>query len=117
MIITLCGSTRFPEAFDLANMHLTMQDHVVISVGMKGHADDPPGSRFLCSDGDERTVAKQRLDELHFEKIDMSEAIYVINVAGYVGNSTKREIWHAKSAGKKVMWMFPDAIPMEFQPS
>lgn len=113
MIITLCGSTRFPDAFELANLHLSMMGHVVISVGMHGHADRPEGAKFLTSDGDESTREKQNLDKLHLEKIDLSDAIYVINVAGYVGSSCRREIAYALDNDKDVLWMFPDAVPAD----
>jgi len=110
MIYTLCGSTRFPDAFALANMHLSMMGHVVIGLGLLGHADEPRGARFLTSDGNEETPGKQGLDELHLRKIDLSDAIFVVNVAGYVGSSTRREIAHARATGKAVVWMFPDAV-------
>ena len=108
-VITLCGSTRFPQAFDLANMHLSMQGHVVIGLGCFGHADLPPGAKFLTSDGDEKTPEKQALDSLHFRKIDLSDEIFVINVGGYVGSSTKREIAYAEAHGKTVRFMFEPA--------
>lgn len=111
MVTTLCGSTRFPDAFDLANMHLSMRGRIVISVGLKGHADEPRGARFLTSDGDESTTEKRDLDVLHLRKIDMADTIYVVNVGGYVGSSTRREIAYARNQGKVVEWMFPDAIP------
>jgi hypothetical protein len=110
-VITLCGSTRFPDAFALANMHLSLQGHIVIGLGMLGHADEPRGARFLTSDGDESTPEKQGLDELHFRKIDLSDEIYVVNVGGYIGSSTRREIAYAITHGKEIRWMFPEAIP------
>lgn len=113
IVTTLCGSTRFPDAFDLANMHLSLQGRVVISVGLKGHADEPRGARFLTNDGDESTPEKQELDELHFRKIDLADGIYVVNLGGYVGSSTRREIAYARAHGKTVEWMFPDAVPQD----
>lgn len=109
IVTTLCGSTRFPDAFALANMHLSMMGRIVISVGLSGHADEPRGARFLTSDGDESTPEKQGLDQLHFRKIDLSDGIYVINVGGYVGSSTRREIEYAYETGKTVEWLFPDS--------
>lgn len=106
-VITLCGSSRFPDAFHLANLHLSMLGHIVISLGAFGHADQPTGSRFLLSDGDESTPEKQAIDQLHFRKIDLADEIFVVNVGGYVGSSTKREIEYARSLGKSVRWMFP----------
>ena len=107
LVTTLCGSTRFPDAFALANMHLSLQGRIVIGLGMQGHADDPRGARFLTSDGDESKPEKRGLDVLHFRKIDLSDTIYVVNVGGYVGSSTRREIAYAESQGKTVEWMFP----------
>lgn len=114
-VVTLCGSTRFPDALALANMHLSLMGRVVIPLGMLGHADEPRGARFLCSDGDEAAPEKQGLDELHFRKIDLSDGIYVVNVGGYVGSSTRREIAYARAHGKTVEWMFPDAAPQELR--
>lgn len=115
LVVTLCGSTRFPDAFALANMHLSLQGRIVIGLGMLGHADEPRGARFLTSDGDESTPEKQGLDQLHFRKIDLSDGIYVVNVGGYVGSSTRREIGYARDHGKTVEWMFPDAVPAELE--
>lgn len=105
-VITLCGSSRFPEAFHIANAHFSMQGYVVISLGLFGHADKPEGAKFLTSDGNEATKEKQILDTLHFRKIDLCDEIYVINVGGYIGSSTKREIAYAESKNKKIRWMF-----------
>lgn len=106
MIYTLCGSSRFPEAFHLANMHLSMLGHVVISLGLFGHADQPTGAKFLTSDGNEATNEKKQLDLLHYRKIDLAGAIFVINVGGCIGNSTRREIEYARTNGKSVEYMF-----------
>jgi hypothetical protein len=108
VVVTLCGSSRFPDAFALANMHLTMKGRIVIGLGCFGHADFPAGAKFLTSDGDENTPEKQHLDAMHFRKIDISDEIYVVNPGGYVGSSTRREIEYAKSQGKAVRWMFPE---------
>lgn len=108
-VITLCGYSRFPDAFNLVNAHLSLLGHIVISLGCFGHADQPTGARFLTSDGDENTAEKQALDQLHFCKIDLSDGIFVINPGGYIGSSTKREIAYARSLGKTVEWLFPQA--------
>lgn len=108
-VVTLCGSSRFPDAFALANMHLTMEGCVVIGLSCFGHADQPTGAKFLTSDGGENSPLKQLLGQMHFRKIDISDAIYVVNPGGYVGSSTKREIEYARSKGKAVKWMFPEA--------
>ena len=45
------------------------------------------------------------LDEMHRQKIDMSDEIYVINLRGYIGESTKSEIEYAKAKGKKISYL------------
>ena len=47
------------------------------------------------------------LDDMHKRKIDMADSIYVINVGGYIGDSTKREITYAEKTGKKVNYLEP----------
>jgi len=108
-VVTLCGSTRFPEAHRMAEMHEAFMGNVCIPLSVYGHQDDPPGSKFLCSDGDESTDGKQGLDEVHFRKIDLADEILVVNVGGYVGSSTEREIKYAEKNGKKVRFLFPEA--------
>ena len=44
------------------------------------------------------------LDKLHKQKIDISDAIYVVNIDGYTGNSTKSEIEYAKQNGKEIIF-------------
>ena len=41
---------------------------------------------------------------MHKQKIDMSDEIYVINVGGYIGESTKSEIEYAKEKGKGISY-------------
>lgn len=96
-VITLCGSTRFKEDFERVNRELTLQGNIVISVGVWGHAGDV----FT----DEQKVM---LDDIHKRKIDMADAIYVINKDGYVGMSTQSEILYATLHGKEIMYMEDD---------
>jgi hypothetical protein len=45
------------------------------------------------------------LDDMHKRKIDMADEIYVINVGGYIGDSTRSEIEYARETGKKVRYL------------
>lgn len=56
---------------------------------------------------DEGTLSKTKkmLDNIHKRKIDMADSIYVINVGGYIGDSTKSEIEYAKAHGKEVHYL------------
>ena len=44
------------------------------------------------------------LDKMHKERIKLSNAILVVNVDGYIGSSTKKEIEFAKSLNKEIIY-------------
>ena len=102
-VITLCGSTRFKDEFMEAQKRLTLQGNIVISVGLYGHA----GDQEVWDGMDEGTLSKTKemLDDMHKRKIDMADAIYVINVGGYIGESTRSEIDYAKKHGKQILYL------------
>ena len=105
-VITLCGSTRFKKEFIEAQKRLTLEGNIVLSVGLFGHS----GDEEVWEDMDEGTITKTKimLDDMHKRKIDMSDEIYVINVGGYIGDSTKSEIEYAKKNGKRVRYLETD---------
>ncbi len=102
-VITLCGSTRFKDEFLKAQKKLTLKGNIVISVGLFGHS----GDKEVWENMDEGTLTKTKemLDDMHKRKIYMADEIYVINVGGYIGESTKSEIEYAKKQGKKVNYL------------
>ena len=104
-VITLCGSTKFKDEFLKAQKDLTLQGNIVISVGLFGHSEDAE----LLESMDEGTLTKTKemLDDMHKRKIDMSDEIFVINVNGYIGKSTKSEIEYAKKTNKIVKYLEP----------
>jgi len=95
-VITLCGSTRFKEQFLEVQKRLTLAGNIVISVGLFGHSGDDE----VWTEG-----TKEMLDDMHKRKIDMADGIYVINVGGYIGQSTRSEIDYARSQGKTVEFL------------
>ena len=102
-VITLCGSTRFKEEFLNVQKDLTLKGNIVLSVGLFGHSGDSE----VWENMDEGTLTKTKemLDDMHKRKIDMADEIFVINVNGYIGESTKSEIEYAKSLGKRVIYL------------
>jgi hypothetical protein len=102
-VITLCGSTRFKDEFLEAQKRLTLEGNIVISVGLFGHS----GDNEVWENMEEGTLTrmKEMLDDMHKRKIDMSDEIYVINVGGYIGTSTKSEIEYAEATGKAVRYL------------
>ena len=97
-VITLCGSTKFKEAYLKAQKDLTLQGNIVISVGLFGHS----GDNEVWTEG-----TKAMLDDMHKRKIDMADEIFVVNVGGYIGESTRSEIEYAKNNGKVVNYLEP----------
>ena len=95
-VITLCSSTRFKDQFIEAQKRLTLEGNIVISVGLFGHS----GDNEVWTDG-----TKAMLDDMHKRKIDMADEVFVINVGGYIGSSTRSEIEYARRAGKTVRYL------------
>ena len=102
-IITLCGSTKFKDEFMKAQKELTLQGNIVMSVGLYGHSGDSEVWENM-SEGT-LTKTKEMLDDMHKRRIDMSDEIFVINVGGYIGDSTKSEIAYATNTGKTVNYL------------
>ena len=102
-VITLCGSTRFKDEFMKVQKELTLKGNIVISVGLFGHS----GDNEVWENMDEGTLTrtKEMLDDIHKRKIDMADEIFVINVGGYIGESTKSEIEYAIKNNKKVSYL------------
>jgi len=95
-VITLCGSTCFKDRFLEAQKELTSKGNIVISVGLFGHS----GDSAVWTEG-----TKEMLDDMHKRKIDMTDEIFVINVGGYIGESTRSEIEYANSKNKPVRFL------------
>ncbi len=92
-IICLCGSTRFREVYRREMCRLTFEGNIVLTVGcLKG---DPEWGQ----------APKLLLDVLHKRKIDLADEVFVLNVNGYVGESTASEIQYAESIGKAVRYL------------
>ena len=94
-VITLCGSIKFKEEFLKIQEKLTLNGNIVLT----------PNFFQSIKKEDINEQTKKMLDEMHKQKIDMSYAIYVINVNGYIGESTKNEIEYAKSKNKEILYL------------
>lgn len=53
---------------------------------------------------------KQIADELHKRKIDLSDEVFILNVGGYIGESTRNEIQYAEEIGKPIKYLEPIRI-------
>ena len=100
-IVCLCGSTRFKEAFDEANYQETMAGRIVLSVGFFMHTTGNRHGEGIGATPEQKIA----LDELHKRKIDLADEVYVLNVVGYVGSSTRSEIEYAQKIGKPIRYL------------
>lgn len=91
-IVCLIGSTRFKETYEYVNRAETLKGNIVLSCGVFDHTGLTEQQRY-------------DLNELHLRKIDMSDVVLVLNVNGYIGNGTRREIDYSLKAGKNIMYL------------
>lgn len=92
-VITICGSMRYSkEMMKIAEELELKKGYAVIQC-----VYNIDGQRY-------EDVDASILDKIHRKKIDISDAIYVVNIDGYIGNSTKNEIEYAKNNGKEVIY-------------
>ena len=99
MIITICGSSKFKTEIMNAAANLTMQGHIVLTPCVFHHADEIELT----------PEQKQQLDNLHRQKISMSDAILVVNKDLYIGESTFGEIDWAQKMNKEIY--FTEEMP------
>ena len=105
-VICLSGSTRFERAYERAMIEETLAGNIVLSIGVNMRTDP---ARYMLSDksDEELTQIKEGLDELHLRKIDMADELLVLNVDGYMGESTSREVQYAKDNNKLIRYLEP----------
>ena len=98
-IICLCGSTRFVDTFNEWRKRLTLENKIVVSIELVL----PQSTREDPQHNDYKT--KTMLDELHLRKIDLADEVMILNVGGYIGESTTNEINYAKLLGKPIIYL------------
>lgn len=104
IIVCLCGSTRFWRDFQRASLRETLAGKIVLSIGAASGTDD---EHFGNLPRDEYDRVKQQLDELHKRKIDLADEVLILNVGGYIGESTRSELEYAKAHGKTIRYLEP----------
>lgn len=97
-VVVLCGSTRFMDAYHEANRRLSFEGKIVLSVEIATYDGSTDPQR---ADPEQ----KRKLDELHLRKIELADSVFILNVNGYIGPSTKEEIEYADSLGKPITYL------------
>ena len=90
-VVTICGSMRFQKEMIKIAQKLELEQNYCV---LQCVYDLPPVT----------TAQLQKLSALHYKKIDISDAIYVVNINGYVGESCQNEIEYAKSLNKEIIY-------------
>ena len=93
-VVTICGSVRFWDKIQEMNEKLELENEYVV-IGITPHVMSRDFTEY----------EEDLLDELHRIKIDLSDAIFVVNVDGYIGKSTKAEIEYAKEKDKEILYL------------
>jgi hypothetical protein len=98
-IICLCGSTRFTDEMLIKQWELTKAGNIVLSWCVL------PEPYFKGPHIGEAEGVKDIVDEGHKRKIDLSDEVIVINIDGYIGESTRSEIDYAMKIGVPVNYL------------
>lgn len=91
-VVTICGSLKFIDKITEISERLVLENGWVI---LTPHALERKPTES----------EKNLLGELHKEKIALSDAIFVVNVGGYIGESVRAEIEYAKNLGKDIIYL------------
>jgi len=110
-IVCLCGSTRFWRQFQESSLQETLAGNIVLSIGAARSADEDDHAFGGYVPKDQYDQVKKQLDELHLRKIDLADEVLILNVGGYIGESTGRELAYAKEHGKVIRFLEPDKAP------
>jgi hypothetical protein len=93
-VITICGSLKFKNQIMEKAEELELNGNCVLSVIYPTRDDkDNYNEEEL-----------EMLSKMHNKKIALSDAIYVVDVKGYIGKKTREEIEYAKFLGKEIIY-------------
>lgn len=92
-VITLCGSLKFQKEMMIVAEKMALEGNCILT------------PVYPTLDNIERTEKQLiKLKEAHFKRIELSDAILVVNVNNYIGNSTNLEIEYAKKIEKEIIY-------------
>lgn len=102
-VVCFCGSTRFAEQFMIERWELEKQGIITLGINILPNGYWSGGNDH----GAEQEGVKHIIAELHFRKIDISDEVIILNVGGYIGESTRMEINYAISQNKSIKYFEP----------
>ena len=104
-IICICGSTRFIEKMAVLSWELEKEGNIVIGMHLLPINYLDKNALDITDNVAESQGVKKDIDELHLRKIDLAHEILVVNIDGYIGDSTRSEIEYAEKIGKPVRFL------------
>lgn len=105
-VVVLCGSSRFVAAMAVIAW-IFERDEGKITMGLHLLPADYASAEEIPDHLAEHEGVADRMDELHWRKIDLADRIFVVNIDGYIGDSTRKEIQYARRTGKRVTYLEP----------
>ena len=96
-VVCLCGSEKFAGEFSVANINEAQRGNIVLAPAFESRKE---GEKYTPEQ-------RAKIDELQLRRIDMADEILVLNIGGYIGESTKKEVAYARKAGKQIRWKEP----------
>ena len=91
--ITICGSMKFAEEMKQIAWRLEVEKGFNVLQCIYNEKDEP-----ITDEVQKHLVAA------HYKKIDISDAIYIVDINGYIGTSVANEISYAKGKGKEIIF-------------
>jgi len=107
-IICFCGSVRFSSEMMIWGWELAKQGIIVLSWHVLPDGYFKGTDDHNCVHGAEVDGVREIVDELHKRKIDLADEVCVVNIGGYIGDSTKSEIRYAAKHGKPIRFREPE---------
>ena len=92
-IVTICGSMKFEN--EMKKVAFILETKHDMSVLQCVYNED----RFEL--GEDEIAA---LNSAHLKKIELADAVYVVDLHGYIGEQVKKEIAFARKLGKEVIF-------------
>lgn len=95
-VYTICGSMKFENQMKEVSSKLEAEQGICVLTPInyeKKHKDD--------------ILELENIFACHMKKIELCDAVYVMNVDGYIGESTKSQISYAKKLGKEILYYKP----------
>ncbi len=95
-VYTICGSLKFEDEMKKVASLLEAEEGICVLAPFSYDKKYKNEIREL-----------ENIYACHMKKIELADAIYVMNVDGYIGESTKSQINYAKKLKKEIVYYKP----------